>query len=87
MVAGWAGRYRLTISLCPVDELNKEFEMAKPLVSDELWTRIEPLIPKHHSPTEKGGRPPVDGILRMSQPTPIAFGTKAKVTSWIWVAD
>jgi transposase len=34
--------------------------MAEPLVSDALWTRIEPLIPKHHSPTPKGGRPPVE---------------------------
>lgn len=34
--------------------------MAKPLVSDELWARVEPLVPKHNSPTEKGGRPPVD---------------------------
>jgi transposase len=34
--------------------------MAEPLVSDELWKRIEPLIPKHQSPTLKGGRPPVD---------------------------
>lgn len=34
--------------------------MAKPLVSDELWVRIEPLLPQHHAPTEKGGRPPVD---------------------------
>lgn len=34
--------------------------MAKPLVSDELWKRIEPLIPKRNSPTAKGGRPPID---------------------------
>ena len=34
--------------------------MAKPLVCDELWKRIEPLIPKRQSPTEKGGRPPVE---------------------------
>jgi len=34
--------------------------MAKPLVSDELWARIEPLIPKHESPGEQGGRPPVN---------------------------
>jgi transposase len=34
--------------------------MSKLLVSDELWERIEPLIPKHRSPTKKGGRPPVD---------------------------
>lgn len=38
----------------------KEMVMAKPLVSDELWARIEPLIPKHESPGENGGRPPVD---------------------------
>lgn len=34
--------------------------MAEPLVNDALWTRIEPLIPKHRSPTPKGGRPPVE---------------------------
>ncbi len=34
--------------------------MAVLLVSDELWSRIEPLIPKHHSPGPQGGRPPVD---------------------------
>ncbi len=34
--------------------------MAKPLLTDELWDRIEPLIPKRTSPTEKGGRPPVN---------------------------
>src|SRR5207249_2012753 len=34
--------------------------MSKPLVSDELWARVKPLIPKHHAPTEKGGRPPID---------------------------
>ena len=33
--------------------------MAKRLVSDELWARVEPLIPKRESPSEKGGRPPV----------------------------
>jgi transposase len=39
--------------------------MAEPLVSDALWTRIEPLIPKHQSPTSKGGRPPVDDRLAL----------------------
>src|SRR5436190_21520234 len=34
--------------------------MAKPLVSDELWARIEPLIPKREPPGENGGRPPID---------------------------
>lgn len=33
--------------------------MAKPLVSDELWERIEPLIPQRPLKPE-GGRPPVD---------------------------
>lgn len=33
--------------------------MAKPLISDELWARIEPLIPKKQAPTSRGGRPPV----------------------------
>lgn len=33
--------------------------MASPLVSDELWSVIEPLIPKH-KPRPRGGRPPVN---------------------------
>ena len=33
--------------------------MASPLVSDELWSVIEPLIPKH-KPRHRGGRPPVN---------------------------
>ncbi len=33
--------------------------MAKPLVSDELWERIGPLLPEKQSPTKKGGRRPV----------------------------
>jgi transposase len=32
--------------------------MAAPLVSDELWSLIEPLIPKH-VPSPDGGRPPI----------------------------
>jgi transposase len=34
--------------------------MAKALVPDELWARIEPLLPKRPPPSEKGGRPPLD---------------------------
>lgn len=30
--------------------------MAKPILSDELWTAIEPLLPVH-KPSLKGGRP------------------------------
>lgn len=33
--------------------------MAKPLLTDELWQRIEPLIPPR-PPRPKGGRPPVE---------------------------
>jgi transposase len=33
--------------------------MAQPLVSDELWSVIEPLIPKRE-PTSEGGRPPLE---------------------------
>lgn len=32
--------------------------MAKPLLTDELWSRIEPLLPAA-KPRPKGGRPPV----------------------------
>jgi transposase len=33
--------------------------MPKPLVTDELWAVIEPLLPKE-SPKLKGGRPRID---------------------------
>ncbi len=33
--------------------------MAKPLVSEELWAILEPLIPKN-PPSPKGGRPPIE---------------------------
>lgn len=32
--------------------------MAKPLVDDELWAAVEPLLPRH-KPRPKGGKPPV----------------------------
>src|SRR5512132_2132281 len=32
--------------------------MAAPLVSDELWALVEPLLPAH-PPRPKGGRPPI----------------------------
>jgi transposase len=36
-----------------------EDDMSKLLVTDELWSRVEPLLPKHE-PSPKGGHPPVD---------------------------
>jgi transposase len=36
-----------------------EDDMSKLLVTDELWSRVEPLLPKH-TPSPKGGQPPVD---------------------------
>jgi len=33
--------------------------MAKPLVPDELWEMVEPLLPRHRIPRRRGGRPPV----------------------------
>jgi transposase len=33
--------------------------MAKPLVDDELWAAVEPLLPEHE-PHPKGGKPPAD---------------------------
>ena len=34
--------------------------MAEPLVPDELWEAIEPLLPRHKARPGKRGRPPVD---------------------------
>lgn len=34
--------------------------MSKPLVPDELWETIAPLLPKHRARPGKRGRPPVD---------------------------
>jgi transposase len=33
--------------------------VAKPLVDDELWAAVEPLLPRHE-PRPKGGKPPAD---------------------------
>lgn len=39
--------------------------MAAPLVSDELWNEIEPLIPKKRRRTDKKGRPPIDARMAL----------------------
>ena len=40
-------------------DLTEGIEMAGRLVTDELWSEIEPLFPKHRQSCQ-GGRPPVD---------------------------
>lgn len=40
--------------------------MTKPLVTDELWELIRPLLPKHRSGPGKRGRPPLDDRAALS---------------------
>jgi len=72
--------------------------MARQLVSDELWERIKPLLPKHKSPGPRGGRPPVDDraalegilfVLRTGIPwelLPVQFGCSG-MTCWRRLRD
>jgi len=72
--------------------------MARPLVSDELWSLIEPLIPKW-PPRPKGGRPPVDdrktlaGILFVLKSgirwefLPMEMGCGSGMTCWRRLRD
>jgi transposase len=39
--------------------------MAKPLLSDDLWDAIEPLLPRHKL-SPKGGRPPVSDRVALN---------------------
>ena len=39
--------------------------MARPLITDEFWARVEPLLPKR-PPRPKGGRPPLDDRLALT---------------------
>lgn len=72
--------------------------MAQPLVSDELWSVIEPLIPKH-VPCTEGGRPPIDDrkaltgilfVLRSGIPwemLPQEMGCGSGMTCWRRLRD
>ena len=72
--------------------------MSKPLVSDELWTSIEPLLPKE-PPKPKGGRPRVADraaltgilfVLRSGIPwelLPQEMGCGSGVTCWRRLRD
>ena len=72
--------------------------MSKPLVSDELWEVIEPLLPPKR-PKPKGGRPPVDNraaltgiifVLKTGIPwelLPQEMGCGRGVTCWRRLRD
>ena len=51
--------------------------MAKPLVNDELWAAVAPLLPKHES-RPRGGKPPADDRVCL---TGILFVLKTGI-SW-----
>jgi transposase len=72
--------------------------MAKPLVSDELWAVVAPLLPAR-PPRPKGGRPPVDDraaltgilfVLRSGIPwemLPREMGCGSGMTCWRRLRD
>lgn len=76
----------------------EEREMAKPLLTEELWSRIEPLLPAK-SPRPKGGRPPVPDrnaltgilfVLRTGCPweyLPQEMGCGSGMTCWRRLRD
>ena len=43
--------------------------MARPLVPDELWEVVQPLLPCHRAKPGKRGRPPVEDRARLSEST------------------
>lgn len=68
--------------------------MAAPLVSDELWELIHPLLPRHRAKPGKRGRPPVDDracltgivfVLKTGlawEDLPLEMGCGSGVTCW-----
>jgi transposase len=72
--------------------------MAKPLLTDELWLRIEPLLPRQQ-PKPKGGRPPIPNrnaltgilfIMRTGCPweyLPKELGCGSGMTCWRRLRD
>ena len=72
--------------------------MARPLISEELWAEIEPLLPAP-KPRPKGGRPPVPDraaltgilfVLKSGVPwemLPQAMGCGCGMTCWRRLRD
>src|SRR5215211_297051 len=68
--------------------------MAEPLVPDELWEAVAPLLPRHKARPGRRGRPPVDDracltgivfVLRSGIPwemLPMEMGCGSGVTCW-----
>jgi transposase len=68
--------------------------MAEPLVPDELWEVVKPLLPRHKARQGKRGRPPVDDracltgmvfVLKSGLPwelLPQEMGWGSGVTCW-----
>lgn len=54
--------------------------MAGPLVPDELWEEIRPLLPRHKAKPGKRGRPPVDDRACL---TGIAFVLQSGIPWWM----
>lgn len=54
--------------------------MAGPLVPDELWEEIRPLLPRHKAKPGKRGRPPVDDRACL---TGIAFVLQSGIPRWM----
>ena len=54
--------------------------MARPLVPDELWEIIEPLLPRHKARPGKRGRPPVDDRACL---TGIIFVLQSGIPWWM----
>ena len=89
-------------SLSPGDVTREMTTMAKPLLSDELWAIVEPMLPER-VPSPKGGRPPLGDrvaltgilfVLKTGIPwedLPCEMGCGSGMTCWRrlrdWQAD
>ena len=58
--------------------------MPKPLVPDELWEAVEPLLPRHKARPGKRGRPPVDDRAALAG---IVFVLHSGIPWWMLPAE